>query len=325
MFKLITDRRTAQTSFQTFKRTMQHPAALHRKVWVGWRPRAEQLDIHWNSEQHFWCHFGSVKGRYWCDFGIEDPSEVTKLSITVEINPPHRGTNGRVAGAFVRGPDGHIYVAHSGKVGGGRKGISKAEFSHFYRGGNWHGVVSGSTSREMIILGRVDRPNLVNAISHFTHEVARFKAAVEAGQLPSSSEQGKVDAYDPEFSGTKIYPLGGNVEAECLHGVVVDALANALSVLGVEVANDKTPRSVYNNHTRHAFRNQDGYFDNSSTVGSDNWWCMDALGQQLVLVVPGDVSDGFERSLGKLGISTLKYEWSRSKPRFKNLSALMRK
>jgi hypothetical protein len=51
------------------------------------------------------------------------------LQITVEINTAYEGRNDQVAGFFARNNDtGSIYLMHSGRVGGGTKGVGKAAF-----------------------------------------------------------------------------------------------------------------------------------------------------------------------------------------------------
>lgn len=96
-------------------------------------------------------------GRYWCAYGTQDPTESKTLSITCEINPPRSGVNRRCGGLFVRDSRGRIYLAHSGKVGGGGTGVGKTAFTAWYGHGNWQDVEwpDGNTTR-MIIIGRVD-------------------------------------------------------------------------------------------------------------------------------------------------------------------------
>jgi len=323
MFRLITNRADVERAFASFQRTMQRGARLHRDQWVGWRPQALQLDVRWNDERQFWCHFGSAKKRYWCDFGVQDPATTDKLSITVEINVPHQGATGRVAGAFVRGADGHSYIAHSGKIGGGRKGIGKSAFSNFCRGGNWHTVTGDGVSREMMILGRVDHPSLVDSISHFTREVARFKKAGEDDALPPSSTKGAhAETFNAEFSGTKTYPLGGSVEAECLHGVVVDELARTVEKLGLAVANDR-PRDLYTRDRRFLFEVKTDISTTSLYCGIGQLSVHGAEGQSLVLVIPGAVLAKFKKALSYLGILVLEYRWKEGRPNFLNLRSLL--
>ena len=68
----------------------------------------------------------SVSSRFLNEFGVLAPGN---LSIAVEINVPHEGRTGRVAGFFARDhATGAIYLMHSGKVGGGQPGVGAYAF-----------------------------------------------------------------------------------------------------------------------------------------------------------------------------------------------------
>ena len=109
---------------------------LDRKV--GWHGGGGEFAIYWRPSEHLWFleDKDREESRYWFCFGTEDPTNADNLTIVVEINPTKQGINRRNAGMFVRDPNGRIYLAHSGKVGGGRKGIGRSTFLAAYRGDN---------------------------------------------------------------------------------------------------------------------------------------------------------------------------------------------
>ena len=78
----------------------------------------------WHSNLQFWVMLAPdrLENRYWCAYGTEDPTKQSMVSITCEINPPHFGVNRLCAGLFISDSSGSVYLAHSGKVGGGRAG-----------------------------------------------------------------------------------------------------------------------------------------------------------------------------------------------------------
>ena len=126
--------------------------------------------------------------RYWCVFGTENPaSKLGCLNITCEINPPFNGMSRRGAGLFARANNGKIFYCHTGEIGGGKKGVGKAEFEkkirHKFTKVRW-----GDSVREMIKIGCIDDPNLLEAVSEFVWEVERFKRGktgkVETASLP---------------------------------------------------------------------------------------------------------------------------------------------
>lgn len=113
--------------------------------------------------------------RYWCCFGAKDATKYRSFSITGQLNPTINGFNRRAAGAFVRDSQGRVYVAHSGKIGGGRSGIGKSAFVAAYRGKNWQTVTwPDKKETEMIVIGRVDGTHLQGQVAHSIREIDRF-------------------------------------------------------------------------------------------------------------------------------------------------------
>ncbi len=120
----------------------------------------------------------SIKNRYWCAFGVDDPYPASLLSITCEINPPKEGIDRRCAGLFVRDESGEVFLAHSGKVGGGRAGIGKGAFLEYWGNDDILSVLfPDSEECDYIVLGRIADPNLRRRLADFVHSVAEFKAA----------------------------------------------------------------------------------------------------------------------------------------------------
>jgi hypothetical protein len=182
MFRALTTGQDCLAAWKKLKEALEKSATkIYRDHAVGSQASTEYCDVHWNDKQRFWCFLSKPDpndGRYWCPFGIDDPAHAKTLSITVEINPPLQGINRKVAGAFVLDSEGHIYLAHSGRIGGGKKGIGKSTFVTSYRHGNWQHVSWPDGSRKpMVILGRLDTPDLPTQIGNFVRAVARFKTA----------------------------------------------------------------------------------------------------------------------------------------------------
>jgi hypothetical protein len=119
------------------------------------------------------------EARFWNCFGVDDPGEAGMLQITVEINPPHVGENGRLGGVFLRDAQGRLFIGHSGKVGGGRPGIGARSFRKFFENGEWLEIEgSRRRRREVVVFGPLDRDDLAAVIAPYVHAVARFKNAM---------------------------------------------------------------------------------------------------------------------------------------------------
>jgi hypothetical protein len=87
-------------------------------VTVGFQSGNTEADVYWLPAFGIWAFFGepplekSPGDRYWNVFGVGEPDGM--VSIVSEINPPKRGINRQVGGAFARDPSGHTWVLHRG-------------------------------------------------------------------------------------------------------------------------------------------------------------------------------------------------------------------
>jgi hypothetical protein len=136
--------------------------------------------VYWHPQEGFWVLFDDKpeRDRYWICYGSQDPAWHTGLTITVETNPPFRWTNRRTAGAFaVDAQTGHRHILHSGRVGGGRKGIGQKAYRQF----------DNETERcalrwpeknlliEMLLVGDIDESGTATRIGAFVRMVDKFK------------------------------------------------------------------------------------------------------------------------------------------------------
>jgi hypothetical protein len=177
--RAITDRRDIADAYQRFAHLMSDGGRPLERM-VGYKGSSEAAHVLWHPDLQIWTLFQPerIANRYWCAFGVEDPHPASMLSITCEINPPKEGIDRRCAGLFVRDDDGSLHLAHSGKVGGGRRGIGKRAFLRHW-GHDDVAAVSfpDGEERDYIILGRFDEAILRARLAQFIHEVSRFKEA----------------------------------------------------------------------------------------------------------------------------------------------------
>jgi hypothetical protein len=242
------------------------------------------------------------------------------------------GLNRRVSGQFLRDEQGYVYLAHSGKIGGARKGIGKSTFRAMYRGDNivqaeWPG---GQVS-EFVILGRLDSPRLLAHIAYVVHEVARIKNAVDKTRR-SLTKVRVEDVFSPEFHGPRAaYEPKGAIEANCDHGIVVNRLRSAIvDRIGIEPKNRKT-LDLFITDTRGRMT---ALFEVKTDLSTGSTYT--AVGQlllngaaertipKLVLVVPGKPNARTRKTLRRLKIRVLPYGWKGEKPSFSNLAEVLR-
>ena len=162
-----------------------------------------------------WNWFGRVK-----DGGF--------LHISVEINTPYSGRNDRIAGFFAKNVEtGNVYLFHSGRIGGGKKGIGKFEFLAETNLPLEPVADSNGDIREGILVMPVSGPDAhVGAVS-FINTVADFKTFVTAGGAESTQFKLKVNAYRDyydEASGRRKGKRSGLIDYVSRHGDIVREL-----------------------------------------------------------------------------------------------------
>lgn len=182
-------------------------------------------------------------GRYWywsSDYDDEDIPNPRRLNwfglfrddadlqISVEINTAYEGRNDQVAGFFARDNDtGSIYLLHSGRVGGGTKGVGKAAFLAWSNQRPIDVVDSSGGIREGVLVMPIDGVAASRSAVRYIDIIASFKQAVRAGDLDSPEFQSKKKELDDFFSesrGRRKGKRSGEIDYLSRHGEVVDAL-----------------------------------------------------------------------------------------------------
>lgn len=159
------------------------------------------------------------------------------LDIVVEINTPLEGRNQRVAGFFARDNEtGAIYLMHSGRVGGGTKGVGKTAFLAWSDQRPLPVVDSEGGVREGVLVMPVEGGAAVRSAVRYVESIATFKQAVRAGELETPEFLEKQKALEDFFSesrGRRKGKRSGEIDYLSRHGDVVDALYSWRTARGI--------------------------------------------------------------------------------------------
>ena len=189
-FELITRRDEGLRAFEAFESAFSAGANVIPRCRLGWSGGNVQADVYWHRASGIWGVFKKTppnprhkgRNRFWNCFGVSEPRLDATLSITVEINPPHRGENRRTAGVFLRDGQGRYHVGHSGRVGGGRPGVGLKAFRSFADNLPWQEIMTPNGARKIAAIGPLDNGRLFEMLGLFVHTVAEFKDSVAKGQ-----------------------------------------------------------------------------------------------------------------------------------------------
>ena len=147
-------------------------------VKLGFQGGNIACSIYWSQVHGLWFCPGKIEeNRYWNAFGLSEdtPRQDSMLSIVCEINPPVKGLNRAVQGAFVRDKNGHIFLLHRGKIGGGRPGIGRKLFFE-----NYEEEVREINGIKFAVIGDITSPDFIKRVQLFVKEVKRIKGLAPA-------------------------------------------------------------------------------------------------------------------------------------------------
>jgi hypothetical protein len=178
-FELLTAAREIAAAEEQLIQRFQNAATWKGKKRLGYQGGSMEKAVCWVAGEGVWLSNYREENRWWNGFGTVDPRETQMLTITVEINPPMDGVDRRCAGAFLRDDRGRLYLTHTGRVGGGRKGIGKREFLSRFKGS-----IAEVDGYEYILVGRLDADDFIRNVAGFVKVVDAFKNEV-AGAVPN--------------------------------------------------------------------------------------------------------------------------------------------
>ena len=178
--KLISDYHEVAQAFDTFKSAVVDQGTPHPDIRVGWQGGFVSDTVYWFQRANVWClplrspPKKPDELRHWICFGTSSPAEKFQHSIALEINPPHSGSGKGPSGAFLKDDQGQLFIAHSGKVGGGRKGMTREAFLNFCSLDPQQHVPE--RNQDMFAFGPIGSNGWIVDLSQYVHEVAAFKA-----------------------------------------------------------------------------------------------------------------------------------------------------
>lgn len=182
MLRVITDRHELYDAERMLREGFGGGASFIEKTQIGFQGGSVTAAVHWHPRLVVWGSLNDYPpneknpGRYWNAFGTQDPNRYTNLSITCEVNPPHEGINRRVAGVFARDDTtGQVVVLHRGRIGGGRKGISRQLFWRRWSG-EVENVWDGRALVRCAVVADLGAPGVADQVAKFVRQVSQIKA-----------------------------------------------------------------------------------------------------------------------------------------------------
>ena len=299
---------------------------------VGHKGYSGETEVKYSKELDIWWDMGGFSEgnsgvRYWNAFGTGKPKERQIQDIACEINYPLEGINKHVAANWVQEGKDYMLV-HSGKIGGGRKGVGKIGFIENYSG-SFQEVDAPGLPKEVTVIGNLNDENLPYQIKNFVYEVRRVKNLLvgHSTKEPLTDPLEKIrHSFNEEFVGTKEYKnRKGKISATANHGIVVNNLRKIIEEKGILVANDQQrDLYIYNKMAK-----IETVFEIKTSLRSQSIFT--AVGQlfvnnarldplpRLIYVIPEKPNSNLLKTLKILNIETLVYTLKKGHPYFHKL------
>lgn len=237
MLTLVEKRAEKSRIQHMLKRILLKALPAKGKYDLGFQGNHVEVAIHFKDAEEIYYAHGQTREvdipRYLNTFGIFEPNR-SMQNMVLEINIPMDSNSERVAAYFAENKaTGQIFLMHSGRIGGGRKGIGKVAYLAWSDDEIVPVAEESGKLRGGIIVSEIDEQKLFRNVSEFVKKVADFKDQAAEGKLQTKSFERKVkdveDRYRREFSGKKRSKARGAIEYDTYHGDIVDALFETLN------------------------------------------------------------------------------------------------
>jgi hypothetical protein len=195
-------------------------------------PGGKNVNANVNHNGTYWFWSGHYDGpdianpRCLNWFGLFQNDE--NFQISVEINTAYENKNKLIAGFFAKNTEtGMIYLFHSGRVGGGTKGVGKTDFLAWSSEPLEEVVDLSGDIREGVLVMPIEGIAASRSAIRYIETIVNFKKAVRAGDLATPEFKKKKKEYDDfysESSGRRTGRRSAEIDYLSRHGDVVDAL-----------------------------------------------------------------------------------------------------
>jgi hypothetical protein len=320
-----TDITKAQSKLEaTMARAFQHRAKRN----IGY-PAGTTLDANVFTNEKVWYWSADLRQsdvpnpRRLNWFGLYTTK--SDLQITVEINTSYSGRNDQIAGFFARDDDrGTEYLLHSGRVGGGTRGVGKSAFLAWSDQRLVRVRDAGGDTRDGIIVMPVAGTGASRAAARYVNQVARFKIAVRTGELATPEFEKKKKEFEDFYAeprGRRKGKRSSTLDYLSRHGEIVDALHAWRLQAGLPPRARAVKNILLDFGIAIGTALSEAYEVKTSTSRSDLYAGIGQLfvhgagdGCCRVLVLPHDeaVPAGIAEALTRLSIVVLRFRLSRS-------------
>lgn len=231
MYTLIESKAEIAKAQKTLEATIRKDFKTKAVKDIGWQGgRRAQETVHTKDGYWFFSadfkESANPKRLNWFGKHGDGPG----VQIAVEINVPYAGRNDMLAGFFARHNDtGRVYLFHTGRVGGGAKGVSKEAFLAWSARNPATVLDANGDVRDAIVVMPIEGINATRSAIAYVQSIVDFKQAVRDGAAATPEVQEREtllkDYYSESTGRRKGHRQARDIDYVSRHGEVVEALS----------------------------------------------------------------------------------------------------
>ena len=190
-FSLLTDHKAVENAQQELVSRIRRYAVGPIAVTIGSRSGTKEKQLWYVELVDLWFSTGKASTRWANQFGAGRPAPGESISATAGFSTGFDGSR-TCAGAFLSDEAGATWLAHSGKVGGGKKGVGRTAFLR-----SLTGSVQRVDGHDYVVIGRIEADDFLEKLAAFVGAVKAFKVKVASADVEDDSDEGDDDDDEP--------------------------------------------------------------------------------------------------------------------------------
>jgi hypothetical protein len=271
------------------------------------------IQILYSPKYNLWWGNSMEPNRFWNPFGLKKPKPNSTVTGRCQMNYSASEVDNNVAALLCKDAKGEIYLLHSGKVGGGQKGVGKNAFADYYTGRKTT-VQFENQELEYYVVTGLNSKRFFQNIVDFVTVVYDFKDFVKSNRIAGTPIREKNPLKNGEYLGIKTYDLPPRVvTASNDHAVITTQLIQELADMGFKVRRDQF-RDAY---TVDSTKKIDRVFEIKSSLSRQSLYT--AIGQLTLhsvvhnskkfFVIATGINNELVEDLKKVQITCIFYKW----------------
>lgn len=320
--------RQLELAWRELKRRIAEGARREVRT-IGSRDGASDHRLYVRDDLAIWMAppLETTTGYLWTPFGTLPMDPKHNQSMIVQINRVGPDSTHATAGLLATDAAGTKWICHTGRLGGGRSGISKSAFLA------WSGlepveiVDSQGRITGAIPIARLGDDDLPRDVARYVRLVADFKARRPAPASPPRPSPSSLRKLLEEPRHTSAVAAREGYQMRRVHGQVWKCLSDAVRTVRNDAFNDRL-RDLYIGKPNAP----DIQFEIKPSADTQSIYT--AVGQLLlhstgaparrrVIVLPSTLKPALRSGIEKLGIDIVTFTLTKTRIRFRGLDTLL--